>query len=436
MVSIKKRIVALLVSITVLLGQLSFMALADSTIYMSEDEALLMADAKDLYEKCHFLLYDDLAKNPICLEDGLTVILGREISLNNIFEDKGLASNINSFRESSLNNTSEKEKTVYCDTYMVLLMKNGKRIDVNYVSVEYESDVNIETIDKFVAAEHSAYAIESRVKEFINTQITTEASAYNSIDNATDGTTSRQSAATQVVLSVRDTGYYVANYVTTGTSLIPSASYPVMIYKKDITYQAISVANSLPDSELYVIYAFVNVTPGNCLDSVSAAENTSLNAADLYNTQYKNAISIKAVKTSFENMYPQYDYFIDMSPRNSLSDVEGLTIPVSLGVPSSISTTFNVVVASEPRTDMTVVFDPDGTSSVKFEAYKVNSLFPIEPCMITEPFSYKAGVYMESGGQVLSMNVATTIKYYFINKGENAAIWAGSEREMYYDSRE
>ena len=434
MTSIKKRIVSFLVSITVLLGQFSFVVMADDITYINEEISTVVSTK--LLEKCRIFMYDDLKKNSLCLEDGITVIYGRNISLNNVFDDKDLAININSVRESSDNNVSDEGKSIYCDTYMIMFMKKGKRVDVNYVSVEYESDVNVETIDKFVSAEHSDYAIKNRIKEFINSQIIDTTSAYNSEQNVTDGTNSTKASTTQVVLSVRDTGYYIANYVTTATSLIPSASYPVMVYKKDITYQAISIASNLQDSELYVIYAFVNVTPGNCMDSDTAALNTSLDAADLYNTQYKNAISIKAVKTSFENTYPRYDYFIDMSPKNSISDVEGLTLPISLGVPPAISASFDLVVSSAPRTDMTVVFDPYGTSSVKFEAYKVVSLFPIEACMITERFSFGAGVYMESGGQVLSMNVATTIKYYFINKGEDSAIWAGSEREMYYDSRE
>ncbi|MBQ8409698.1 MAG: hypothetical protein IJY39_12640 [Clostridia bacterium] len=430
-----EKVISFILVFLIIIGYSSYTVRVENAEDLVMDDVILSDEAKELHRDCQFILYDSIKANSFSLQEGLTVIYGDNIVINNIFEDKSLAANLNVTPKTSNKISDDLDReTTFSNTYMVLFMKNGNKIDVNYIRVEYAQDVAIETINKFIEAEHSKGAIEEYVNDFIIKQIADTSSAYNRVSNQAQGAIARNSSTTQVVLSVRDQTYYIANYVTTASELIPSNTYPVVIYKNDITYQAISIANALEDSELYVIVAFVTVTPGNCMSSSTNAWYASMSEAGLYNDYYGNAISIKAVKTSFENLFPEYDYFIDMSPEVGLSDAGGLTVPVSIGIPPSISTSFNINVCSGPRTDMDVIFNPNGISSVKFEAYKKSALFSTEPCLITNPFSYVAGVYMESGGQVLYMNVATTIKYYFVNKRETSGIWAGCEREMYYDN--
>lgn len=432
-----RRIIPFFISFIMLFGQTSFFVLADD-FHKIEYDVLLSEEAEQLYKDCQMISYDKLKDNSFDLAEGVSVIYGKNISLSNILKDKELALNISNVKSNSKNTATPCYEAAYSNTYMVIFMKNGKRIDANFVSVEYACDVSVETIDRFVNAELSKDTMDYRVKSFINDQVSIATSAYNySIIQEENNVAENRANTTQVVLNVRDEGYYIANYVPNATSTLPSASYPVMIYKKNITYQAISVADVVEDSEFYVIVAFVTVIPGNDMSSFTAAEYASMSAANLYNNEYANAISIKAIKTSFENLFPEYDYFIDMSPKNGLSDAEGLTVPVSLGIPPSVSTSFNINVCAGPTVDMDVVFNPYGVSSIKFEAYKNwNLFFPIEACLITEPFSYTAGVYMQSGGYVLYMNVATEIKYYFVNAGEDSAVWVGSESEMYYENYE
>ena len=208
-----------------------------------------------------------------------------------------------------------------------------------------------------------------------------------------------------------------------------------MVFKKDITYQATLVANELEAEDLYVIVAYVNITPGNSISS-SEAEQLA-NTTGLYNSSYSNAIVVQGVRTIFENMFPEYDYYISMSPNNSLSDANGQSITVSLGLPPSVSVSYDLSFSTASTVSMETSFDADGQCKVQFEGTLSfwDNIF-LNPCLSTDPFSYTAGVYLSSGGNVLYTSAATDVLFYFQYPGEDSAVWAGSARELYYNNTE
>lgn len=394
---------------------------ADSDVFFNTSQS-----AQRIYEGAKLIPYSEAVSSQFDFQNGLTIIYGNNITLTAISFDDNTKEIVSEIEASSKGNTASLEQKnedieTYNNTYMVLCMKQDDRVDIEYVSVTYEANVNIEKVETFIAAELTEAAIDARAKAFACEQVQNSTSAYNAIitDNQRSGST------TQVVVNVRDTNYYIANYTTNTGSI-----YPLMIYKKNITYQAMLVGNDL-DDDLYVIMAFVYVTPGNDISSFTAAEYASMSASEIYNDTYSNAIAVKGIKTEFFNLNPNKDYFIDMSPKKSINNVNEETISISLGYPASVSLSFDVVTNTASKINMTTSFDAAGTCTVKFEAFKRFLSFT-NPCLSTEQFTYTAGVYMCSGGNVLSTKVGTSVLYYFQNAGADSAIWAGSARTLTY----
>ena len=394
---------------------------ADSNVFFSTSQS-----AQNIYKGAEIISYSEASSSQFEFQNGLTIIFGNNISLTTLSFDDDTKEIVSEISASAKENTTSIEQNVESiktnnNTYMVLCMKQDERMDVEYVSVTYEENVNIENVETFIAAELTEDAIEARAKAFACEQVKDSASAYNALmtDNQRSGST------TQVVVNVRDTNYYIGNYTTNTGS-----TYPLMIYKKNITYQAMLVGNDL-DDDLYVIMAFVYVTPGNDISSFTAAEYASMSASEIYNDTYSNAIAIKGIKTEFFNLNPSKDYFIDMSPKNSINDVNEETISISLGYPASVSLSFDVVTNTASKINMTTSFDEAGTCTVQFEAFKRFLSFT-NPCLSTEQFTYTSGVYMCSGGNVLSTKVGTSVLFYFQNAGADSAIWAGSARTLTY----
>ena len=383
----------------------------------SNDTITTSAEIRQLtkiYESVKFVEYDELISKGAKIDDGMTVIYGNNIDTRKLFP----ASDTENAQGTKTHNLAEPDPMQ--NTYMAICMKHGGRVDVQYVSVSRGDCVDSACIDAFINSQLAENNLSGRINRFISDQITDSTSAYNS------GTISTQaSPSTRVVLNVKDTNYHIDNYV-----LASGRAYPLLMYRKDITYQALLVANELED-DLYVVVAFVNVTPGTKISSFTQDELNSIEGASLYNRTYGNAIAIKGIRTIFEDKFPDVDYFIHMSPNSGLTNVNNKTISVSLGLPPSVSVSFDVVTDSLSRIDMTTSFEARGKCTVQFEAFKI---LVGSPCISTDPFSYTAGVYMYSGGNVLYTTAATDILYYFQPSGPDSAVWSGSLRELYYEN--
>lgn len=428
-----KKIAALFISIIMLITQICYPVTVNAI--GTEDKISVDSffstslDAQKIFASKKIIRSDELSENHV-FNDGLSIIVGYNINIDAIKMEatENYSSSIIDQQKSVLLQ-SQSKAIGYDDisnTYMIMCMKNGERYDFEYISVTYAPDVSIDVINKFINYKTSTESIDIYAKNFICDQITNNTSAYNdTLSNST-----RASSYTRVVATQRDTNYYIANYTT-----YDGAVYPLMVFKNDITYQATLVANELEDQDLYVIVAYVNITPGNSISS-SEAEELS-NTTGLCNTSYRNAIVVQGVRTIFENMFPEHDYYISMSPNNSLSDANGQSITVSLGLPPAVSVSYDLSFNTASTVSMSTSFDADGQCQVQFEG-TLNALDNIiyNPCLSTEPFSYTAGVYLSSGGNILYTSVATDILFYFQYPGEDSAVWAGSAREFYYENTE
>lgn len=388
----------------------------------SDSISTYSTQVQQLFQNANFVEYSHSSTQQYEIGSGITVIYGRNLDISRISTGVNHAevmecSDVASVKENSMSDQLSDEQK---ETYMAIYMNNNDKIDVQYVSVSYDSNVSDEVVDNFINTDLLEASRYARTQEFINNQLGNLSSAYHV------GTTAstRASSTTRVVLNVVDTNYYIATYVTTS-----GGEYPLLIYRKDITYQATIVANELED-DLYIIVAYVYVTPGTNITSFTSAELSAVDGANLYNRTYGNAIAVKGIRTIFENMYPDMDRYISMSPSSSLTNINNKTISVSLGVPISFSVSFDVITDSLSRIDMDTTFDAYGQCVVKFEAF--STLF--SPCISTEQFSYTAGVYMSSGANVLSTSVATDVLYYFQPSGSSSAVWAGSARNLYYEN--
>ncbi len=428
MKNIKMKMIAMGLTITMMISTLCFNVNANESPVINVDTIFSVStDAQEIYETTNIVSYEDILTTDYELNDGLTVICGSDISLDNLSFDGQISSVASEINKNSLNSAQSdyiNTPATESNTYMVLCMKKGERVDLQYVSVTYEKDVNASNVETFITAELSDSAVDSRVRDFICGQVTDTSSAYNAVSSVS----LLSSPTTKVVLRITDTNYYIANYN------ISSGSYPLMIFKKDITYEATLVANDL-DEDSYIIMAYVYLTPGNDISSFTAAEYASMSASGIYNDDYSNAIAIKGIKTTFFNFYPEKDRFIDMAPKTSIDDVNNETISISLGVPPSISLSFNVTTSTRSKINMTTEFNATGQCKVQFEAFK-RFLSITRPNLSTEQFTYNAGVYMSSGSNVLNTGVSTIVKYYFQNADSDSAIWVdgGGTFALYYEN--
>lgn len=388
----------------------------------SDSNSTYSTQARQLFQNANFVEYSHSFTQQYEVGSGITVIYGRNLDISRIsaganYDDVMKCSDVASVKDNSVSDQLSDDQR---ETYMAIYMNGNDKIDVQYVSLSYDSSVSEEVIDNFINTDLSEASLYARTQEFIGNQLDNLSSAYNVGMTAS----ARASSTTRVVLNVVDTNYYIDTYVTTS-----GGTYPLLIYRKDVTYQATIVANEL-DDDLYIIVAYVHVIPGTNITSFTSAELNAVDGAYLYNRTYGNAIAVKGIRTIFENMYPDMDRYISMSPSSNLTDVNNKTISVSLGIPLSFSVSFDIISDSLSRIDMDTTFDAYGQCVVKFEAFSTS----FSPCISTEQFSYTAGVYMSSGAGILSTSVATDVLYYFQPSGSSSAIWAGSARNLYYEN--
>ena len=408
--------------IMVVMIVLSCVTIYSSAAATNEDQFVMLFntsdEAQELYDNVNIISCDSDSKKQISLEEGITVICGRNLNTaligSNDTKEYGLTE--------QLCKTAYTGEDAISETYMAIGIKQDDCTQIEYISVTYESDVSKEKIDEFVNAELESENVDRRIRQFIYKQVTNEESIYNDKANSV-----RSSEQTMRVATAIDTNYYIANYTTNTGSV-----FPLMIYKKNITYDAYIEAGALSDDRYYIV-SRVRVTPGNDISSFDAAEIASLNASDLYNDTYSNAIAIKGVRTDFVNLNSSTDSFIALHPERSVNDVNEETISISVGLPASVSLSFDVVTNTASKINLETDFSASGTSTVKFEAVKRFLQFT-NPCLSTEEFHYNAVIYMGTTRSVMTTEVGTSVLYYFQNAGPNNAIWAGSARTLTYNN--
>lgn len=308
-------------------------------------------------------------------------------------------------------------------------------IDVEYVSVIYEDDVNPDNVDRFVSSQLSKANIEKSVLEFLDDQIKTSNSALNRLENKTEATQIKSMGSNTysttaailpyVAVRIRDTSHYIANYTYLWYE------YPVMIYKNNITYEAIFIPDGLEDDNSYFIIAYAYITPGNAISS-SAAEG-------IYNDTFGEKIIVCGAKTQFFNEWPELgDYFITMSPMNnglSTRDINGRDVSFKLATDlEEISLEFNISAPDEDSIiNMTTHFDAEDITYVEFLAEQEVLFSKTYVAIAEDTFYYTAGVYMNSSTHILDTKVGTGIYFCFENKIETLR-FAGLSNDIYYEA--
>ncbi|MCD7747290.1 MAG: hypothetical protein LUI61_03000 [Firmicutes bacterium] len=468
-----KSIVRKLVSTTLILTMVLICATA---IFILADEESSEANAsstgivfeesktaQEIYASSNFIPSDELDAD-FEFSDGLTVIYGSNLSVKDIFikksydeivSEKDAAAESESSDQSSGEDELTNEEYQEIDnfygytasestgsvdseetddnaeeietnassetnTFIIMCLQSGGKRDIEYVSVSYEDDVDIAVINGFVEGNLESEALSTCTKDFICEKLGSANSVYNSGSTELSAT-----STTSLVMTLKDTNYYIANYTPSSSS----TSYPLMIYKKNIIYNANIIANKLTDANTYVLTSYVTVTPGNAISTSEA--NGYASRTDLKNSTYKNAIIVKGVKSYYENLFPNQDYYITMSPMENKTNVNGMTFTVSTGAPGISSASFVADFETGAKVNMDYSFDSTGTSYVKFEGYK-NGIY--SACLSTEQFSFITSVYLYSGYDILYTNVGTNILYYFQGTDPSAAKWAGTPREFYYET--
>ena len=418
----KKSVLVKLTSVFLLsMFLLSYLSVFSAGAAQLIEDLVVASKVASLRKDALLISYNSFVQSDCIVEDGLTVVYGENINIE-IIEQK---SEIKMMAGSS-------DATESKNTYMVLYMKNGATLDIEYVSVSYDNDVNPNNISQFVASQLSDTGIDNTISDFLSEQVNSTESALNrsNRDNecmASYATTSTQS--NRVVERVRNTGYYIDNY----EGLIND--YPLVIYKKNITYEAVYVPDNLDDTDTYYIVAYVYVTPGNAISSSSYS--------GVYNDQYGEKIIVCGAKTQFFNLFPddEYgDYFIDMRPMNngiSQNDVNGEEVQVSISTNGEeVSLDFCITSPDDTAViNMVTHFDPDDISYVEFLT-ETRSEFPFSSTYVPiadDQFYYNAYVYMSSAGNVLYTKAGTGIYYCFTND-DTSLRFAGSAQEIYYEA--
>lgn len=386
------------------------LSLSDQEVIASSKKAI------NVYNSRTFVSYEELMAKKWIIGDGLTIIYGNNIELDvaKVFGTSENLSNVNEYQNKDENISTN--KPVLTNTYVVIVLKQGKRIDFEYISVTYDVGISTNLVNGFIETEVSVKNLESKVSSFLRKQVDNETSAlYYAPDK-------RSTASATVVQTIADTNYYITNYNTwTG------GSYPVIVYKKDITYTALAINYQYEDGDKYFIIADVTFTPGNAYDLLENEIN-NYDTLGVYNDVYDDAISIRAIRSIFENINPNSDRIIQISPSSNMNDINGKRIYISLGTDAVLSNSFVINSTSLSTLYMSSVHNEFGQSMVMFEGRRVTG----PDCLCFERIGYRVGVYMSCATNVLSTRVATDISYFFQYPGESSANWVGSAREFYY----
>lgn len=413
---LKRFVMVVLVFSMILLCPFSTYSTSSSEFSESMDATVELIDsalAKQLYENVEYISEKELLNQENYLpKDGLSVLYGSNLDTSTIKKFLKEPSDNKKIMDSAMNlKTESGEQT---NTYMVMYLQNDGLGDVKFFSVSYSEEVDVKVIKNHVSAQLSDANIDKEIKSYINGEVVSK----NSILYSDAKDASRGLSDMYVCKRVKDTNSYIDNYKP---GLL--VTYPVIVYQKDITYEAYYIPDGIDASDSYIILANVYITPGNAISSTSD---------DVYNDQYGNRIKIRGARTEFQNLFPEVgDNFIRMSPSTNIADVSGDTIDCTISYNGeAVSVQFSITPPQNAKIAMNTFFDSDGTSYVEFMANSNKRI-------ADEQFSYAAAIYMESMGNYLSTRAATGITYRFTQYGgvlvESDDRVAGSGRDIEYE---
>lgn len=389
------------------LTMLSLTTMGASTNITTEGNGEIVASnqAKRIYENARYISKDvfEITEDEKW-ENGLTVLYGSDLDESTIKKFVEKKTPIAKTDYAILDAVMPEDE--YTNIYMVMRLVNDGFMDVKIVSVSYAEEVNVNTIENFVASQLEKTAREQKVVDFINEAVEDQESVLY------------RSGMSGVCLRVYDNNSYIDNYIWR------LLSYPVIVYQKDITYEAKYIPDEIEDADSYIIVAYVYVTPGNQIASPTD---------DIYNDEYGDRIKIRGAKTEFHNLFPDdCDRFIYMSPNNGMPDVSGesLDCTITINDRREVSISFSLTPPQQATISMDAFFDSDGISYVEFMAGSNKKI-------ADRQFFYAAAMYMESGGDVLYTGAATGITYRFTQYGslfgESEDRFVGSGRDIYYE---
>ena len=381
---------------------------ADTTVELVDS-----IQAQQIYKNVRYISEESFQTQNIHEpQEGLTILYGSDLDTQTIakFVHSEAIGNKTLGATKMMDNVMSTDDD-FTNVYMVMRYIYQDTMDVKYVSVSYDAEVDENIVENYVSSKLALDAMSQQAISFINDEITDEMSALN------------RSNSTR--LSTGDVRVRATDY-NTYMDVFPFSviECPLIVYAKTITYDAIYVPDSLEDSESYIILARVFIEPGNSYDPESA---------DMYNDEFGDYIVIRGAKTEFHNLFGGTggDRFIDMVPTNDVSNISGQTqnYTIEFGA-DSISISFNLQAPNSASIEMDTYFDYDGISYVEFMAGGKNAID-------TDQFYYQTAIYMESVGTTLYTRAATGVTFCYRNPsypGEKTADeFAGSGRELYYE---
>ena len=147
------------------------LSLSDQEVIASSKKAI------NVYNSRTFVSYEELMAKKCIIGDGLTIIYGNNIELDvaKVFGTSENLSNVNEYQNKDENISTN--KPVLTNTYAVIVLKQGKRIDFEYISVTYDVDVSTNLVNGFIETEVSVKNLETKVSSFLRKQVDNETSA-------------------------------------------------------------------------------------------------------------------------------------------------------------------------------------------------------------------------------------------------------------------
>lgn len=295
--------------------------------------------------------------------------------------------------------------------YIIIFNKVGDRVDRDYICVDYDVGVDMSAIETFINYDLSDVAVKNYTKQFINNQIANETSAFNAARSEESAPIS--SEVSKLVDSARKFPHFIGKIKLNGNE------YPLMIYKATCEYYTFLEANDLTKGDPYQLITRMTVTPGNMIPS---SEHDGI-----YNDRYKNQIVILGARNQLINIYPDGDDVNNIQPALTDSDVNGRYFPINSVTGKNYG--FDLDCDTSGKVSMTYSSNHNGTSFVEIEGYSTT---------LTKSVLSTSTFILGTEGGILSENVilntkfGSQVKYYFQSYGEDSAIWAGSEYEVYY----
>ena len=413
---LKRFFMVVLVISMIMMCPLSTYSTSSPEFSESMDATVELLDstvARQLYKNVEYLSEKELlSQENYSPKNGLSVLYGSNLDASAIEKFLKEPSENKKIVDSAIDLSAQTEELT--NTYMVMYLQNNELGDVKFFSVSYSEEVDLKVIENYVSTQLSNTNMDKEIKSYINDEVMSKTSImYGDTNDASKGLSDMY-----VCKRVKDTNSYIDNYMS---GLIKK--YPVIVYQKDITYEAYYIPDGIDESDSYIILANVYITPGNAISSTSD---------EIYNDKYGDRIKIRGAKTEFHNFFPEVgDSFIRMSPSTSIADVSGDSIDCTISYNGeAVSVQFSITPPQSAKIAMNTFFDSDGTSYVELMANSNKRI-------ADKQFFYAAAIYMESAGNFLSTGVASGITYRFtkyqalLNESEDRFV--GSGRDIEYE---